>query len=165
MLYAHSPGHKGDINFIGEKKKRPEKKYLQFTGGNGIYLLSFLLSSLEDELCLLRDVSGAASILREETVLSLPCLSLYSLWNDGDGLWLTILQEGEERYKPGNSCGFWAKLMSYSKCENAGVELMPRAFYCLLNVCYLPCILTNQKGFMELGSLAIFIQDKERCQH
>lgn len=67
-------------------------------------------------------------------VLSLSCLSLYSLWNDGDGLWLTILQEGEERYKPGNSCGYWAKLMSCSKCENAGVELMPRAFYCLLNV-------------------------------
>lgn len=134
----------------------------------GIGFLYFLYFSLEDELCLLRDISGAASILREEMVLSLPCLSLPSLWNEGDGLWLTQSckkQKGEGRCRPGNSYGFWAKLMSCSKCENAGAELMPRAFYCLLNVRYLPCVLTNGEGFMELGSLAIFIQDKEHCQH
>lgn len=75
MLNARSSGHKGDIPFIGGKK-RSEKKHLLFTSGNGIYLLSFLLSSLEDELCLLRNISGAASILREEMILSMPRLSL-----------------------------------------------------------------------------------------
>lgn len=42
---------------------------------------------------------------------------------------------------------------------------MPRAFYCLLNVCYLPCMLIHKSFFIYLESVASFIQDKEHCQH
>lgn len=106
VLYAHSFGHKGDIPFMGGKKKVWKEV-------SAVYkwewdLFTFLLSSFEYELCLLHNISGAASILREEMVLSMPCLSLYSFWNEGDGLWLTQSckkQNGEERERPGNSYG------------------------------------------------------------